>query len=118
MTVATTRRLSAWAVLLVAGQGGWTQELMFPSSPKEQLRLAFANVATVLAAAGSSWSEVVEVTTYHVGLGPEVLDQTVALLREHCPDHQPLWTVLGVAALARPEMCVEITVRALTPLPD
>jgi len=100
-------------LVLVAGQGGWTPELTFPESREEQLRLAFANVATVLAEAGLGWEEVVEVTSYHVGLDPEVLDQMVGLLRAHCPDHQPLWTVLGVAMLARPEMCVEISVRAV-----
>jgi enamine deaminase RidA (YjgF/YER057c/UK114 family) len=104
--------------LLVAGQGGWTPELVLPESREQQLRLAFANVATVLAAAGSSWEEVVEVTSYHVGLDPGALDQMVALLRAHCPHHQPLWTVLGVAALARPEMVVEIAVRAVRAAPD
>jgi enamine deaminase RidA (YjgF/YER057c/UK114 family) len=100
-------------LLLVAGQGGWRDDLSLPSSREEQLRLAFANVATVLASAGSSWSDVVEVTSYHLGIDPELLDAMVGLLREHCPDHRPLWTVLGVAALARPEMTVEITVRAV-----
>ena len=99
--------------LLVAGQGGWTPELTFPASREEQLRLAFANVSTVLAAAGSSWEEIVELTSYHVGLDSEVLDAMVVLLREHCPHHQPLWTALGVAALARPGMVVELTVRAV-----
>jgi enamine deaminase RidA (YjgF/YER057c/UK114 family) len=101
--------------LLVAGQGGWTPELTFPAEPGQQMRLAFANVSTVLAAGGSSWLEVVEVTSYHVGLDGAALDLMVELLREHCPAHQPLWTVLGVAALARPEMVVEIAVRAVRP---
>jgi enamine deaminase RidA (YjgF/YER057c/UK114 family) len=99
--------------LLVAGQGGWRSDLSLPESRDEQLRLAFANVASVLDAAGSSWAEVVEVTSYHVGIDPGLLDAMVALLREHCPNHRPLWTVLGVASLARPQMAVEITVRAV-----
>jgi enamine deaminase RidA (YjgF/YER057c/UK114 family) len=101
-------------LLLVAGQGGWTPELVLPPARDEQLGLAFANVAAVLAAAGSSWDEVVEVTSYHVGIDPGLLDAMVELLRRYCPRHQPLWTVLGVASLARPEMLVEITVRAVS----
>jgi hypothetical protein len=27
-------------------------------------------------------------------------------VRKYCPDHQPLWTVLGVASLALPTMKV------------
>jgi enamine deaminase RidA (YjgF/YER057c/UK114 family) len=102
------------AFVLVAGQGGWTETLSLPEDPLEQLRLAFLNVGSVLSAARACWDDVIEVTSYHVDLDPAALDATVALLRLHCPRHQPLWTVLGVARLARPEMKVEIAVRAVT----
>jgi enamine deaminase RidA (YjgF/YER057c/UK114 family) len=98
--------------VIVAGQGGWTDELRVPDDHADELRLAFRNVGTVLAAAGSSWSDVIEVTSYHVDLDAAALDGTAQLLREHCPGHEPLWTVLGVARLARVEMRVEITARA------
>jgi enamine deaminase RidA (YjgF/YER057c/UK114 family) len=104
--------------VIVAGQGGWNDELALPTGPGEQLRLAFRNVGSVLAAAGSAWEEVIEVTSYHVDLDAAALDATVALLREHCPRQRPLWTALGVARLARAEMRVEIAVRAVTPDPS
>ncbi len=100
--------------VLVAGQGGWNDELLVPDDPGEELRLAFGNVGTVLAAAGAAWSDVIELTTYHVDLDAGALDATAVLLREHCPRHEPLWTVLGVARLARPEMRIEISARAVT----
>ena len=102
------------AFVIVAGQGGWTDELKVPDDPLEELRLAFRNVGTVLAEGGAGWNDVIEVTSYHVDLDASALDATALLLREHCPGHEPLWTVLGVARLARPEMRIEITARAVT----
>jgi enamine deaminase RidA (YjgF/YER057c/UK114 family) len=99
--------------VLVAGQGGWNDELALPASAAGQLRQAFTNIGRVLEAAGASWADVVELTSYHVDLDREALDTTVELLREHCPAHQPVWTALGVARLARPEMQVEISARAV-----
>jgi enamine deaminase RidA (YjgF/YER057c/UK114 family) len=100
-------------LVLVAGQGGWDDELSLPVTVEAQLRQVFANIGRVLEAAGCSWADVVELTSYHVGLDRSMLDTTVELLREHCPGHQPVWTALGVARLARPEMLVEISVRAI-----
>jgi enamine deaminase RidA (YjgF/YER057c/UK114 family) len=100
-------------LVLVAGQGGWDDELTLPAGVGEQLRQAFANIGRVLEAAGSSWADVVELTSYHVDLDRDALDATVELLREHCPGHQPVWTAIGVARLARPEMLVEISARAV-----
>ena len=33
-------------------------------------------------------------------------------LRKYCPGHQPVWTLIGPAKLAFPEMKVEIQVEA------
>jgi enamine deaminase RidA (YjgF/YER057c/UK114 family) len=38
-----------------------------------------------------------------------------AQFRHYMPDHAPIWTLLGVAALGDPKMRVEIRVTAILP---
>ena len=100
-------------LVFVTGQGGWSDEFEIPDDITTQVRNAFQNVATVLAEANLTWADVVDITSYHVGVEESVLATMVEELRSHCPDHQPLWTVIGVASLALPAMKVEITANAV-----
>jgi enamine deaminase RidA (YjgF/YER057c/UK114 family) len=100
-------------LVFVTGQGGWNAEFEIPDDVGVQIRHAFRNVETVLAEASLTWADVIDITTYHVGIEESVLATVVEELRSHCPDHQPLWTVIGVAALALPAMKVEITANAV-----
>ncbi len=100
--------------VFVTGQGGWDESFSIPDSVHDQIRNAFRNIETVLREAGTDWSRVIDITSYHVELGQEVLGTMVEELRRACPDHQPNWTVIGVAGLALPEMKVEITANAVT----
>lgn len=100
-------------MIYVTGQGGWDETFTIPDDVHEQIRGAFRNVATVLAEAGADWSNVIDITSYHVEGGEAVLGTMVEQLRQYCPDHQPLWTVVGVASLALPAMKVEITANAV-----
>jgi enamine deaminase RidA (YjgF/YER057c/UK114 family) len=100
-------------LVFVTGQGGWNAEFEIPDDVGVQIRHAFRNVETVLAEASLTWADVIDITTYHVGIDESVLATVVEELRSHCPDHQPLWTVIGVAALALPAMKVEITANAV-----
>jgi enamine deaminase RidA (YjgF/YER057c/UK114 family) len=102
-------------MIYVTGQGGWDQTFEIPDDVHEQIRRAFANIATVLAEAGASWENVIDITSYHVDLDQSVLPTMVEQLRSYCPSHQPLWTVIGVASLALPAMKVEITANAVAP---
>ena len=97
----------------VTGQGGWDETFTLSDDVHEQIRRAFANVAAVLAEANASWTQVIDITSYHVELNEALLGTMVEELRRHCPDHQPLWTVVGVAFLALPAMKVEITANAV-----
>jgi enamine deaminase RidA (YjgF/YER057c/UK114 family) len=100
--------------LQVTGQGGWDEAFVIPEDPGQQIRNSFENIAGVLAEAGSSWNDVVEIVSYHVGdIDDGILGTVVEELRERCPSHQPLWTVLGVARLALPPMKVEISATAI-----
>ena len=100
-------------MIYVTGQGGWDESFSISDDVHEQIGRAFANIATVLAEAGASWDNVIDITSYHVDLDESVLPTMVEQLRSYCPSHQPLWTVIGVASLALPAMKVEITANAV-----
>lgn len=63
-------------------------------------------------AGGEGWGQVYRVTSYHVPLDEEVFGLMVEGLREWVPGHAPIWTCVGVEALADKRMVVEIEVVA------
>jgi reactive intermediate/imine deaminase len=77
-----------------------------------QLAQTFANIETVLAAAGSDLSKVVKVTIYLTDMGnfPKIVE---ARQRYFTPPY-PADTTLEVKGLALPELMVEIDVIATT----
>ncbi|OAQ98265.1 hypothetical protein LLEC1_03016 [Akanthomyces lecanii] len=101
----------------VAGQGGWNPKTgAFEKEINAQIDLAFANVELALKdAGGKGWRQVFRVNSYHLPLNAEAIDAMVRNLRKYMPDHQPLWTCIGVARLAEDDMRVEIEVSAHDP---
>ncbi len=79
----------------------------FPGDPEEQLRGAFRNIASTLAEAGASWSDVVEINSYHVGLRNQA-DFLLSVAAEFLKAPYPAWTPVGVTELWPPEAVVEI----------
>jgi enamine deaminase RidA (YjgF/YER057c/UK114 family) len=69
-------------VIYVTGQGGWDATFTIPDDVHEQVRRAFANVATVLAEADATWNDVVDITSYHVDLDESILGTMVEQLRD------------------------------------
>jgi enamine deaminase RidA (YjgF/YER057c/UK114 family) len=94
--------------------GGWDRiTSAITDDPIAQIEQAFANVDHTLKTAGSKgWQDVFSVKSYHVPLDNEALDAMVRCLKKWCPDHQPIWTVIGVPKLGLEGMKVEIDVRA------
>ena len=82
------------------------------SDPGTQFRAAFVNVAETLAAAGASWADVVEMTTFHVGLR-EHFDEFRRVRDEFVKEPYPAWTAVGVTELVAPGAIVEIAVTAV-----
>jgi len=98
-----------------SGQGGWNDNWEFPESLTDEIAQAFRNVERTLASAGAAWQHVIQVNSYHVGF-PDELNQTMTeRFRHYMPDHAPIWTALGVAALGDAKMRVEIRVTAILP---
>jgi enamine deaminase RidA (YjgF/YER057c/UK114 family) len=102
--------------VFVAGQGGIAEDGSIPEDLETQSRLMFEKVAIALAAAGATPADVVRIVLYIVDL-PEIDPAPVyAAVRDFFPpEARPASTVVGVAALARPGMRVEIDVTALAP---
>lgn len=79
----------------------------FPGDPEEQLRGAFRNIASTLTEAGASWSDVVEINSYHVGLRGHA-DFLLSVAAEFLQAPYLAWTPVGVTELWPPEAVVEI----------
>lgn len=81
-----------------------------------QVSQAFENVDVNLKnAGGKGWEQVFRVTSYHIPLNDEALDLMVTNFKRWMPDHQPLWTCVGVSRLGSDDMRVEIEVVAHDP---
>lgn len=99
--------------LEISGQGGWTDDWTFPEAIADEIDQAFRNVERTLTAAGAAWRHVVSVDSFHVVLDSDVTRVMAERFAQHMPDHAPIWTAVGVAALGDPKMRVEIRVTAI-----
>jgi enamine deaminase RidA (YjgF/YER057c/UK114 family) len=81
------------------------------AEPEAQFVQAFENVKRVLAAAKLDFGDVVEMTTFHVGLR-ENLRTFLAVKDRYFAAPWPAWTAIGVVELAAPGALVEIRVTA------
>ena len=103
----------------LSGQGGWdpaTLDFRSGRSVEAEIDQAFENVGSMLSAVGLGWRNVAAVNSYHVTEpNGAILAATAEMgrqFRRRMPDHQPIWTCLGVAVLGDPNMRVEIRVTA------
>ncbi|KAL8770836.1 MAG: hypothetical protein Q9209_003487 [Squamulea sp. 1 TL-2023] len=81
----------------------------------EQIKQAFHSIDIQLKdAGGKGWSQVYKIRSYHVGIDEVHAREMTKNLKERFPEgHKPLWTFLGVAGLASPDLRVEIDVEAI-----
>ena len=79
-----------------------------------QAEQAYANVGTALKAVGASFADVVKLTIYIVDYRPEH-GAPLRHLRERIfpAPNQPVCTVVGVAALGRPGLLIEVDATAV-----
>ena len=81
------------------------------ADPETQFTTAFEGVKTVLAEAGANLGDIVEMTTFHVGLQKH-LQTFMAVKDRFIEDPYPAWTAIGITELALPGALVEIRVNA------
>jgi enamine deaminase RidA (YjgF/YER057c/UK114 family) len=102
-------RTGRW--LRCSGQLGTDEKFQAVAEPEPQFEQAFENVKSVLAAGGLDFSDVVELTTFHVGLR-EHLGAFMKVKDRFVEAPYPAWTAIGVVELAVPGALVEIRVTA------
>ena len=74
----------------------------------------FVRIADVLARAGASWDDVVDITTFHTDL-PGQIDAFAAVKNRHVKAPFPAWTAIGISKLYEPTAIVEVKVIARKP---
>lgn len=79
--------------------------------PETQIRVAFDAVEMVLAEAGLDFSDVIDMTSYHVGLADH-LTLFRRLRDERVSRPYPAWTAIEVAGFATADVIVELKVVA------
>ena len=113
-------KVRAGSLLFVAGQTAMDSEgvLVGEGDAALQTRQAFKNIGHVLESAGASFSDVVEFTTYLVGIESvqPFLETRAELFRELFPGGDyPTNTLLNIHSLAGSKALVEI--KAIAALP-
>ncbi|HTR71674.1 MAG TPA: Rid family hydrolase [Mycobacteriales bacterium] len=94
-------------VVRLTGHTGDRADGTFCDDPEEQTRQTFQNVAATLADAGLQWSDVVEITTYRVGLRAQA-DVALRVAAEFLEAPYPAWTDVGITELFEPEAVFEM----------
>lgn len=82
------------------------------ADPEQQFVAAFESVVAVLEAADATAADIVDITSYHVGL--DALGTFMKVKDRFVSEPYPTWTAIGVSALAIPGAIVEIQVTAVT----
>jgi enamine deaminase RidA (YjgF/YER057c/UK114 family) len=94
-------------LIWVSGQVGIDAHARPGEGMLVQARLAFENLRTVLAEAGATMSDVVELVTFHTDLRGDI-QEFVSVKDEFIPNNFPAWSAVGVTQLAHPAFLVEI----------
>ncbi|HEY2663037.1 MAG TPA: RidA family protein [Candidatus Binataceae bacterium] len=79
--------------------------------PETQYTEAFESLKSVLAAAGASFANLVEITTFHVGLQKN-MSVFSKVKDRYLVKPYPAWTAIGITELALPGALVEIRATA------
>jgi enamine deaminase RidA (YjgF/YER057c/UK114 family) len=103
-------------IIVLAGQVGYdrhgpNRRLVGPGDAAAQARQAFENIRTLLAQEGATLRDVVDLVVYLVDVNDFPACGRVA--QEYLGDPPPVMTLIGVKALAAPELLVEIRAIAM-----
>ena len=101
-------------LLFVSGQVGSQSDGTPEPDFERQVQLAFDNLTNVLAAAGCTLQDVVDVTTFHTN--PEAQVETVMAVRSKVIGEPPYpnWTAVGVTWLAGFDFEIKVIARVPT----
>jgi len=91
----------------VSGQVGADASFRPAAGMAAQAELAFESLKAVLAEAGASLGDVVELTTFHINLQADMAAFS-AVKDRYFPNNYPSWTAVGTTELAIPGLLVEV----------
>ena len=98
-------------MIWVSGQRGFDERDQIAMYPVIQARVAFRQLERTLRDAGATLDDIVCLTTYHTNI--DHVDSFREVKDEFIHPPYPAWTIVGVNALAAPEMLVEIAAIAV-----
>lgn len=93
--------------ILGTGAGG-----AVPADPTAEFEAAFQQAKMVLAEAGLDFTDIVEMTTFHIGL-QEHIGTFMAVKDKYINEPYPAWTAVGTTELAFPGARMELKITAL-----
>lgn len=88
--------------------------LMAVRDPEAQFSTAFVALRAILREAGAELSDLVEITTYHVGIARH-METFMRVKARYIPAPYPAWTAIGVSELIVPGGLLEIRAVARDP---
>ncbi|MDZ7686280.1 MAG: RidA family protein [Gammaproteobacteria bacterium] len=100
-------------LLLCSGIIGTNDKGKLPETVEDEFNLAWSKVKSLLEGAGSSLDDILEYTTYHVGLQTHMA-AFMEVRDRYLSEPWPAWTAIGITELAVPGAHVEIRVTART----
>jgi enamine deaminase RidA (YjgF/YER057c/UK114 family) len=101
------------SLITIAGQIGVPPDSAAAAATfAEQVEIALDNLRKCLAAAGATPADIIKVTHYIVNLDPKDRSRLEAYTK-FIGDHRPPSTLVGVAALAWPELLYEVEAMAI-----
>ena len=98
-------------LLFVSGQVGSRQDGSPEPDFGAQVRLAFQNLKATLAAAGATFDDIIDITTFHTN--PEAQFETVMEVKSEAFPSRPYpnWTAIGVNWLAGFDFEIKVIAR-------
>ena len=98
-------------LLFVSGQVGSREDGTPEPVYEDQVRLAFANLRAVLAAAGATFDDVIDVITFHTDPQTQ-FESMLAIRAEEIGDPPyPTWTAIGVSWLSGFDFEIKVIAR-------
>ncbi|MDW3099022.1 MAG: RidA family protein [Alphaproteobacteria bacterium] len=102
----------ASGLLHMSGILGTGADGKVPADPAEEFEAAFQQAKMVLGEAGLDFSDIVEMTTFHIGL-QEHIGTFMAVKDKYITEPYPAWTAVGTTELAFPGARMELKITAL-----
>ena len=106
-------------LIFIAGQVGWNEDRKFAngSDLRAQAEGAYRNLGIALSAGGATYTDIVKMTTYVVGFDATMWPVLGEVFTRYFPEeNRPATVLVGVSALAFPELLIEIEAIAAVPL--